>query len=153
LRQRRPLDRKKVEGWARAATRSNEVDDMRRDDCCEAGWGESVGALLDDVFTILILQEAFGLVGGFGEGWLVSRVAGVNDDLGNPARPSRANRDRWKIPSSTCRRDLYASALFYVSFPCICVCIYTPSYSCHIGAEQRLFRPSLGSREGSSLLP
>jgi hypothetical protein len=31
---RRPLDRKKWQGWARAAIRSNEVDDIRKSSCC-----------------------------------------------------------------------------------------------------------------------
>ena len=39
LRQRRPLARKKVEGWARVATRSSEVDDMRRGGGGRVVWG------------------------------------------------------------------------------------------------------------------
>jgi hypothetical protein len=38
VRLRRPLARKNVDGCARAATRSNEVDDIRKEDVVRQSW-------------------------------------------------------------------------------------------------------------------
>ena len=69
LRQRRPLARKKVEGLARVATRSSEVDDMGR------GGGGRVAMERLDVVVLDIFQESSEKEAGHGCGCLGNEAA------------------------------------------------------------------------------